>query len=617
MATDPQASNTTPSADGQRPSSDIEVTLFRQILMVPFAIERPGVRDVSIADLRSSLAAVLAGAPEQWLEVREPLLHLPEDQAVAGLAGAARSHALVDAYEEFVYFEPYVQDFLFGAADGKKLPPLALWQRRLAGRIDITYDLGQPGPDQDAGTVRQERLATYRLSLDRCNLYLFSTGNAILAVELGLVGRVVAGDETAGIRLDEAQALLESVRRTFPPYFTRTGKPERPLEARYYPRRMTLPDPRAADGRAAVAYEVDPHRIIATVTGEGDAALPRVVPLFEPWQRLLAPLLVKGLHSADGAAGTPVLAQLGDDRAFVVAQLGVREPHAIGRGDWVRLCFLDSPGSGAPYGPEFLADFERRHCYDRFYSRAPDPWHTTRYLVCNYALVAVGAAPAAFEAHAGESFFRQVLGRHMRRQYFDIALIALLQRTALKTLSDRIADVETAEQEQFTALQAEVLDFTHRYWFEDISAQLQAQELFEHLRREMRLRDLYRQLSDEAREANALAAQKASQDELEKQGNLADAAQRLNVIAAVGLGASVIVGFFGMNIFEDGHEFLKANSDFVFGLSLVMAGFFATLFIWRQELVEWFATSCIARFAVAFIPLALGLTMLLALFSGE
>ncbi len=593
-----------------QPAAAIEVTLFRQILMVPFAIERPGARGSSIAELRSSLAAVLAAAPEQWLEVREPLLHLPEDQAAAGLAGPARTHALVDAYEEFVYFEPYVQDFLFGAADGRKAPPLALWQRRLAGRVDITYDLGQPGPDRDAGEV-QEKLATYRFTLDRCNLYLFSTGNVILAVELGLVGRVVAGDEAAPVRLDEAQALLESVRRTFPPYFTRTGKAERPLEARYYPRRMTLPDPQATGGRAEIAYEVDPHRVIATVTGPAGADLPRVVPLFEPWQRLLSPLLVKGLHEADAAPGTPLLVQLGDDRAFVVAQLGVRDPHQIARGDWVRLCFLDTPGSGLPYGPEFLAGFEARHCYDRFYSRAPHPWQTTRYLVCNYALVAVGAAPAAFENGAGTSFFRQVLGRHMRRQYFDIALIALLQRTALKTLSDRIAEVEAAEHDRFTAVQEEVLDFTHRYWFEDISAQLQAQELFEHLRREMRLRDLYRQLSDEAREANALAAQKASQTELEKQGDLGKAAQSLNVIAAAGLAASVIVGFFGMNVFVE-KPFMTASRDFFLGLSLLMAGGFATLFLWREKLIGVFAPGRTARFAVPFVALVIGAIVFLA-----
>lgn len=93
-----------------------------------------------------------------------------------------------------------------------------------------------------------------------------------------------------------------------------------------------------------------------------------------------------------------------------------------------------------------------------------------------------------------------------------------------------------------------MLDFTHRYWLEDTFAQLQAPELLQHLRRQMRLR------------------------ELEWQGELADSTQLLNVIAAVGIAVKAIVGFFCMNFFKATEGVCVAARDLFCAVVTVMAG---------------------------------------------
>ena len=489
----------------EKPAEAIEVTLFRQILLVPFAIEAKGAGGRAIETVRVALARQLEGDPERrWVRVTEPLLHLPEDRVPDGLAAAERARQLAPAYEEFVYFEPYVQEFLFGTSE--QAAPLELWRSaNLEGAsIEIDHDLGEPQADRSLADTPTPQVVTFRFAVERCNLYVFPTGNAILALELRLLEQ--AAEQK--VFLDAVLRLLESVRRMFPPFFVAAGwqhgDPKAALEARYFVRRLRAV---AADGRPLWqgSYAVDPVATIETVVGGEGAPAAKATPLFEPWRQLLQPLGVKGLAGAK--KGEVVLTQLGDDRAFVLAQVGVRDPLEIAREDWVRLCFLDTPGDGMPYAEEFLKDFEAQHCYDRFYSRTPHDWQTTRYLLCGYAMVAVGKTPGEGEAGAVDCFFRHVLAKHLRRQYFDLVLIALLQKTALKTLSDKIADVAGHDTEAVTAIQQEVLAFTHRYWFEDISAQLQGHELFELLRRHLRLRALYEQIAQESREANALAVQ--------------------------------------------------------------------------------------------------------------
>ena len=56
-------------------------------------------------------------------------------------------------------------------------------------------------------------------------------------------------------------------------------------------------------------------------------------------------------------------------RMPLMAYLAVDDPRALARSDFIRLGLVTGAGDAdLPYGEQHLADFEQRHCYDRFWS---------------------------------------------------------------------------------------------------------------------------------------------------------------------------------------------------------------------------------------------------------
>jgi hypothetical protein len=555
-------------------SREIPVTLFRDILLVPFAVEardrrRPFTR--SGRELVAELARLLRGS--HWTEVESRWLHLPEDET-------RRGDALAAAYAEFVYFEPYVQRFLFGDRDERpERAPVRLWRRTDVRAMDAA--VREPGGDG---------LACFRFRVDRLNLYLFDTGNAMLVLDLAfdpeLARRLAEGHGgTVGseMSLAVAQTLHERLRRVFPPYFApfdTTGRmlPEdEGLAAPLFPVafRPVSGDP----GTVAPNFERD--ELMRAKPSIEHVQAHRCPPLHPTWLELLEPLpvegYVEGRRAGEGCAkgcGEVVLSQMGDDRAFAHLILGVEDAHAIERSDWVRLAMADEAGSGDPYAIDFLEDFERRHCYDRFYEG--DSRMNIRYLFSPYSFAVVGSA--AGPERKGHDFFRDVVADHGRRHYFQLALIASFQKTALLTLSERLADAlreADADPARFheaaEAIEQDVLRFTHRYWFEDISAQIQGQELFDRFREHLRTRALYEQVTREVHQANQVAV-------AHEQREIARKAGRLNRTVFLGLVLTAATGFLGMNVF--GTE-IQGRAGIVWFLliALVAAAMFACF--WR------------------------------------
>lgn len=560
-------------------ADQIDITLFREIILLPFTIEPVDPSDLDLTDGRRRMAAaqkILDGGG-RWKRVKNRACHLPEDRRVAtGETPELRAKRLRSAYEEFVYFEPYVQQFLYGrlrrSGDAEK-DPIALFAREDVDQlaVDFKWDEYQPDPSKEKADV----VRRYTFAVERCNLYLFETGNAMLALEVRYKSVMPVGslegvpksirDDVGRMTLADCQTILENLRRVFPPYFTEAkgevGNAAAPLDPFYFARRFAWIGT-AVDGGASTREPVQATEQIEQVfgraarDGSADVDVPRPPPLFEPWRWLLQPLAVEGSTTSEGDQRIQ-LGQMGDDRAFVMAQIGVRDAFRIKRSDWARLCYCDGPGTAYSYAEGFLADFEKNNCYDRFFDISKkEGWQATRYLICNFAFVMVGTCLPPNEKP--NDWFRHVLSRHFRRHYFQLVMITLLHKVALLSLSGRLADA--LERPDFAAeaeaVQRQVQNFTHRYWFEEISAQIQAHELFTMLRDHLRTRALYTQLSQEVREATA---------------RLAGARQnRLNQVAGIGLGAAFFVGIFGMNVFEDAPKLFGHISAWLFWPVLVL-----------------------------------------------
>ena len=68
---------------------------------------------------------------------------------------------------------------------------------------------------------------------------------------------------------------------------------------------------------------------------------------------------------------------------------------ALTRNDFVRLGLVTGAGEDAlPYSAHYVADFEKRYCYDRYWTEGGDgsDGRNTRYLCCGHGLSVVGDA---------------------------------------------------------------------------------------------------------------------------------------------------------------------------------------------------------------------------------
>lgn len=457
------------------PSDEMPVSAFRQILWLP---------------LRSRDGASAEFHPH-WEPLTGDLLSAADVTSPPGNVAAD--------YATYLYFHPYIRRFLFDrktSDDSAEPPALTVWRLADAAKhryIDALMPIGQGGA--------ADNVYTSRFRIERCLLYQFSVGVVMLEVELAWEACLHASGRRPGqpdLSLAEVMDTLDFLRRTHPGYFPQV-----------HPDNKLGPALHLAGGRYPLAAEVRPagHTLVPltiaplALAQQKQALLASVsqrkpggyaTPLGEPWRTLLGPV-------ANWAV------QLEDERMPYMAYVAVSAPHQISRGDWVRLASADYRGDSAnePYGKRFLRDFEREHFYDRYFC-TEQTGTSTRFLNTGYAFTMVGAS-------GGESDFFSSEGLlHFRRIYSCIGLLAQFNKAALLLFSNRLSvaidsrkrDDGKRYREQVVEIQGDLLEFTHRYWFDGASNQLQAGELQAYWFKHLRLQALYDGVMAEARAAH-------------------------------------------------------------------------------------------------------------------
>jgi hypothetical protein len=264
------------------------------------------------------------------------------------------------------------------------------------------------------------------------------------------------------------------------------------------------------------------------------------------WAFLMQPLV---LHTSD-ESGALRYRQLEYYRMPMMAYLAVDDIKQLGRADYVRLGLVTGPGDSTcmPYSDAYLRDFEHRFCYDRHFGlsgTAAD--EATRTLTCGHDLITVGNQSSTFFTDNETGFLAQ-----FRHQYFLLFLIAHLHKAALLMMSGRLAvaiqelDIKDAESiRRFKRTIRQMVEiflrFTHRYWFHEVSIQVQAREIFAMITRHLGSDELYKEVRDEMLDME----QYLDSDTFRRQANVV---VRLTVITIVGLVGTTVTGFLGMNL---------------------------------------------------------------------
>ena len=499
-------------------SGNLVAKHFRNILVWPIHLVATG----SAANTHDH-AGVFAklGPDNPWREL--------EDEFTGDPAQFQERH-----YHEFVTFLPPAQRFLYGQGIGKKIDgtsgesPIKVMRRNDIASVRVVLTEGADAID---------------LSVAHVDLYFFyDIDVAILVLE------VFAND----IPLPVAQDVMLRLGRAYPAWWEKSGAPGHcPASVAWI----------AQSG--AVLSTSDYSDRIKFLSHVGRHRAPGVAAHLE---FLLNPLVP---HYSDGV-GILRYRQLEYYRMPQMALLALDDPELLARGDYVRLALANGPGDGSPlpYTERYLADFEAKYCYDRYFERrANGEWPGTRYMSCGHAMVVTGDADNTFfmdETHGVLSSFRH--------QHFLIFLIAHFHKATLLMFSDRLAEavarLDVGNREGVHAFRAQTrlalenfLRFTHRYWFHSVSNQSDAHDLFALCRKHLDIDPLYEHIRQEVEAMSQYLENEATRKQQESMA-------RLTVVTTLGLIGTVATGFLGMNLFDHtGYD------------ALTRAGIFAAVFL--------------------------------------
>lgn len=419
-------------------------------------------------------------------------------------------------YQEFVTFMPFAQRFLYGegkhgrASGGYGESPIHIFTRSDIRAVRITLD-----GDVQPLTLRVSHIELY---------FFFDMDVAMLSLE-------VTGKD---LPLQDAMEVLYRLGRTYPNYWEENG------EGGHCAKSVEWLD---AQGQVMAASDyADKARYLAFVKEN------HVPCVSLHWSALMYPLV----QHYSGQLGALRYREIEYQRMPLMAYLAFDDVGQLSRGDLIRLGLVCQPwhSDSLPFAEDFLRDFEQTNCYDRYWdSTRQDPWSTTRIMTTGQNFVVVGS-------HQHRVFTNEKTGikGHYQNQYFLLFLIAHFQKASLLMLSDRMVqaisrlDMQSEDSvKQFRSrirnATAVFLRFTHRYWFENVSDQAVAKDLFARMLKQLGSVELF----ENTRRRIMDMAEYLEGEEIKRQ---ADTVVRLTVVTILGLIGTMTSGLLGMNLID-------------------------------------------------------------------
>lgn len=440
-------------------------------------------------------------------------------------------------YLELTAFLPHVQRFLYGEsrAGGYGGSPIKVFRRADVAGARVTLSDGW----------------VCDLKVIHVDLYFFfDIDVAILVVEVA----------AENLPLSRALELIYRFGRAYPSFWNADGS------AGQCAKRVEWLD---AAGRTLAESDADDKTKFLEFVCRRRAPC-----VAEHWAFLLRPL---ALDHAD-EPGEVRYRVLEHQRMPLLAWLALDDPDRLTRAEWVRLAFAAGPApktearDAAPYSDAFLQDFERRHCYDRYWGAAPASGLTSCRITCDrHGVTLTGRDDDPFFTDAETGMLSR-----FRHEFFLAALIAYFQRAALLMVSDRlvaavgeldIADTESVKNfKRSTRQMFEIfLRFTHRSWFAEVSNQGPTRDLFRMLSERLDTARLYHEVREEVQDM----AGYIDADGLRRQAN---SVIRLTVVTVVGMIGTLATGFLGMNLIAAAEEPLGVRIAMFFAALIPVIG---------------------------------------------
>lgn len=513
-------------------SSDIPVEQLEITLALPLLIQARKRLNGDLFD--PALCPSRSDFLEHWVaEITRNSVWQPLKTNYPATSGAERE----PSYAEFVYFHPFVRNFLYlTRGDIREYFRKAEKQSQVLSKAQLFENATNRNlrilarDDLESMHVEVSGLQAV-FKIPSCWMYLFDTQIAMVELELRLDQK--PGDQKWS--LNDVMLLQDVIRRTSSAYWSVFDKK---VDATNYairnnchvPSKLTLirkpsgskPDSdhtpvvssfgnlETTDVNATQIREQGWHRPVDLAGHKDDDPatsvekhIEHVLTNREPytihvWRTILEPLAptMLGLVEENGAVREDVSGpnlryeHIEDDRTtlFSYISIGNKDIRRISTGDWLRLANVDDPGDSAtyPYSPTFFSDQENPlsgFAYDRFWHPTGEPpaqtYQNTRWLCSGYGFSGVGDSESPFftDAHAGALC-------NFRHHYFALGMIAQFHRASLLMYKHRLA--EAADSMLASPVGSDDSDWNKR--LREIDFRAKAEELSKEI---MRFRTLY------------------------------------------------------------------------------------------------------------------------------
>lgn len=492
-----------------------KVAEFRQTLLWPVQL----ITDASQHKIESPWE-ILKNIPNTpWREIDDEF----------SLAGQSLSEA---RYQEFVTFMPFAQRFLYGEgkhgreAGGYGESPIHIFTRADVAQVRILLKT-KPEP--------------IVLKVAHIELYFFYD------IDVAFLAMEVKGND---LELQHAMDILYRLGRTYPNYWEENG------DAGHCAKSIEWLN-KNGDVLSCSDYQ-DKNRYLAFVKEN------HVPCVSLHWEYLMRPLV----QHYSNHEGQIRYREIEYQRMPLMAYLAFEDVNKLTRADLIRLGLVTQPWDSdtLPFTEEFLANFESKYCYDRYWDvHKRDPWSTTRVMCTGQNFIVIGS-----QHHRVFTNDKTGIKHNYQNQYFLLFLIAHFQKVTLLMLSDRmvqaISRLKMDNPESVKIFRQTIrqvvgvfLRFTHRYWFESISDQAVAKDLFSMLHKQLNTADLF----EKTRRRIMDMAEYLEGEEIKRQ---ADTVVRLTVVTILGLIGTMTSGLLGMNIFD--FTSAPASQKFLYFLAL-------------------------------------------------
>jgi hypothetical protein len=363
------------------------------------------------------------------------------------------------SYAELAYFHPFVQEFLYGKAaagqGGRHIFDLYELPSTAARLVEIK----QPGSEA-------------ALTIQRALLHIFDGDIALLTLQLSA---------TAPVKWETALNIVSHLRtvyfQDYRPAVNETGSGPG----------IVWKGGGGIENVRVLPLQASPPDIPLDRAGEMHGAIESGKPLIHAhWRALLGPLTRGGIETS----------ALGDHRMAAMVFLGIEDMSSVSDDQWFALAQADDASF-----PRYAEAFQRKELaacvYDRWWdTSATDPNALKhRYLAGPLTYCSVLRAP-----RENRPAYIDGLRTRWRRQHYQTFLLAHYQRAALLAFQLRIAGATGPapagsktyrSSDEIVGIQGDMALFSSGQWFTEVSPQVQGQELYSLLAKQLRLEDLY------------------------------------------------------------------------------------------------------------------------------